>query len=221
MRRPTTFRLRRSAHVWVLACCYALFALSATVCAVAAMSPGAGEGGGVLAIFARAGREALGGGLPGMAASFIQVLLLMWLRTTTIYQYRHGGSMCDSMGALWRAGGVPRFYSGLGPALLSAPIARFADTSANAFVLSALESWSAPVSVKTAAASCMAGVARVLFLPIDTWKAALQVHGGTHGLQVLRGRLAREGPLALYEGSGAAVVAAAAAHLPWSASSLS
>ena len=41
-------------------------------------------------ILAKAGRRALGGGLSGAAAGVAQVLLLMWLRTTMNYRYRHG-----------------------------------------------------------------------------------------------------------------------------------
>ena len=38
--------------------------------------------------FKKAGKSALGGGLPGAAAMGIQVLSLMWLRTTVNYQVR-------------------------------------------------------------------------------------------------------------------------------------
>lgn len=40
-------------------------------------------------ILKRAGKRSLGGGLPGAAAMGVQVLSLMWLRTTVNYQYRY------------------------------------------------------------------------------------------------------------------------------------
>ena len=40
-------------------------------------------------ILRRAGKRALGGGIPGAAAMGVQVVSLMWLRTTVNYQYRY------------------------------------------------------------------------------------------------------------------------------------
>lgn len=48
----------------------------------------------------------------------IQVLSLMWMRTTVNYQYANGGSMKEAFKALYSQGGVPRFYKGLLPALI-------------------------------------------------------------------------------------------------------
>ena len=44
------------------------------------------------AIFQKAGKKALGGGLSGAIAGVVQVMTLMWLRTTMNYQYRYGTS---------------------------------------------------------------------------------------------------------------------------------
>ena len=41
-------------------------------------------------IMAKAGKKALGGGISGLIAGVIQVITLMWLRTTMNYQYRYG-----------------------------------------------------------------------------------------------------------------------------------
>ena len=41
-----------------------------------------------MALIAEAAKRALGGGIPGAVAMVLQVLLLMWLRTTMNYQYR-------------------------------------------------------------------------------------------------------------------------------------
>lgn len=48
----------------------------------------------------------------------LQVLSLMWLRTTVNYQYRTGLSTRTALRALYADGGVARFYQGVGPALL-------------------------------------------------------------------------------------------------------
>jgi hypothetical protein len=69
-------------------------------------------------ILHNAGQKAVGGGLPGMAAMTVQVISLMWLRTTVNYQYRYGMSTTVALSTLWKEGGVRRFYQGLGPALL-------------------------------------------------------------------------------------------------------
>lgn len=47
------------------------------------------------AIFAKAGSRAFGGGVSGAAAAVVQVLSLMWLRTTMNFQV--GGTKCVSM----------------------------------------------------------------------------------------------------------------------------
>lgn len=57
-----------------------------------------------------AGKKALSGGIPGMAAMAVQVLSLMWLRTTVNYQYRYGTSMGVALSTLYKEGGIPRFY---------------------------------------------------------------------------------------------------------------
>lgn len=44
-------------------------------------------------IVQKAATKAIGGGLSGALAGFVQVLTLMWLRTTMNYQYRYGTGM--------------------------------------------------------------------------------------------------------------------------------
>lgn len=56
------------------------------------------------------------------------------------YQYRFGTSTRQATVTLYRAGGYRRYYSGLGPALIQAPVARFGDTAANVGALALLES---------------------------------------------------------------------------------
>ena len=49
----------------------------------------------------KAAGAAMRGGIPGAIAMLLQVVLLMWLRTTINYQYRHGGTIEDSFNALY------------------------------------------------------------------------------------------------------------------------
>lgn len=71
----------------------------------------------------------------------IQVVSLMWLRTTMNYQYRYGTSTREAMRALYKDGGVLRFYRGLAPALFQGPLSRFGDTASNAGCLSLLNQY--------------------------------------------------------------------------------
>ncbi|KAH8050919.1 mitochondrial carrier protein [Aureococcus anophagefferens] len=89
-------------------------------------------------------KKAVGGGIPGAVAMVLQVVLLMWLRTTVNYQMRHGGSLIAVMRLLYAEGGVARFYSGMSMALLQGPLSRFGDTAANAGMLALLEGSKCP-----------------------------------------------------------------------------
>ena len=53
----------------------------------------------------KACRAALGGGAPGAAAMVLQVLLLMWLRTTINVQLATGSGFFATMRHLYREGG--------------------------------------------------------------------------------------------------------------------
>jgi hypothetical protein len=64
-------------------------------------------------IFETAKKKALGGGKAGASAAVVQVLALMWLRTSMNYQYRYGGSLQEALEKLWKQGGVARLYQGL------------------------------------------------------------------------------------------------------------
>ena len=59
-------------------------------------------------------QKALRGGLAGSSAMVLQVTSLMWLRTTMNYQYRYGTSLFETIGKLYKEGGVRRFYRGIG-----------------------------------------------------------------------------------------------------------
>ena len=76
-------------------------------------------------------KKAIGGGVPGAIAGAVQVLCLMWLRTVINYQYRYGSTFVQALSHLYGSGGIPRLYSGLGFALIQAPLSRFVSTAAN------------------------------------------------------------------------------------------
>ena len=172
----------------------------------------------LIASLKKARDDALAGGIPGMAAMSIQVVSLMWLRTTVNYQYRYGTSTMTAFKTLYRDGGIPRFYRGVGPALLQGPLSRFGDTAANAGMLSLLDSFDStrnmPIGIKTIAASLSAATFRIFLMPIDTVKTTLQVEGND-GWKVLRSKLNAKGIPALYHGSLAASAATFAGHYPW------
>ena len=140
------------------------------------------------AILTKASKKALGGGKAGAAAAVVQVCSLMWMRTAMNYQYRYGGDLGSSLKTLWAEGGIPRLYQGLPFALIQGPLTRFGDTAANVGILSLLDSLTAtsglPLPFKTAAGSAAAGAFRILLMPIDTSKTAMQVEGAD-GLQRL------------------------------------
>ena len=163
--------------------------------------------------------EALEGGLSGAAAMVVQVITLLWLRTTMNYQYKHGGSFTSALSSLYREGGVRRLYAGLLPALIQGPLSRFGDTAANDGVRAALKAleatstWSSTyVSV---ICSLVAGAFRVMLMPLVVVKTSMQVQGAGAGLASVRGRISRRGMCALWEGLIATFGAHFAGHLPW------
>lgn len=169
-------------------------------------------------IFAKAGKKALGGGTAGASASVVQVLSLMWLRTTMNYQYRYGGSLQNALSSLWSEGGIPRFYQGLPFALVQGPLTRFGDTAANVGIIVLLESLpetkDLPLPVKTACGSITAGLWRIFLMPVDSSKTACQVEG-VDGLKRLWESVRESGPAPLYRGAVAQAAATTAGHFPW------
>jgi len=170
------------------------------------------------AIFSKASKRALGGGKAGASAAAIQVLSLMWLRTSMNRQYRYGGDLISSLKELWNEGGIPRLYQGLPFALIQGPLTRFGDTAANVGILALLESLpetqSLPLAVKTGLGSITAGLWRIILMPIDSSKTAMQVEG-EDGMKQLISLVQEEGPGPLYNGALAQAAATAAGHFPW------
>jgi len=161
----------------------------------------------------RASKKALTGGLAGMGAQAINVLALMWMRTIMNYQYRYGGNLTDVVKKLYAEGGIPRFYRGLAPGLVQAPVSRFGDTAANDGALAALEFTTIPTAVKTMAASASAAGFRIFLMPIDAWKTTKQVEG-KEGLKLLIEKVKKH-PTALWQGAVGAMTATWVGHYPW------
>jgi len=164
--------------------------------------------------FREACKKALGGGIPGAIAMVLQVVLLMWLRTVINVQMSTGGTFFGTIDALYKEGGIPRFYQGMWVALLQAPLSRFGDTAANAGVLSATNNWKWPIWLKTAMASLAAALWRIVIMPVDTCKTLLQVHGSAAS-GVMMDRMAADGIMTLYAGASAATLATFMGHYPW------
>jgi hypothetical protein len=162
--------------------------------------------------------RALGGGVSGAAAMFINVGSLMWLRTTVNYQYRYGTTTTEAFKKLYKDGGIPRFYKGVGPALIQGPLSRFGDTAANVGVLALLDSYDTTRNLspflKTGLASVTAASWRIFLMPVDTLKTTMQVEG-SDGIKKLKTKLNTVGPRALYHGGLAAASATAVGHYPW------
>ncbi|CAB9513999.1 Mitochondrial carrier protein [Seminavis robusta] len=171
-------------------------------------------------IVQKASKRALGGGKAGASAAVVQVCSLMWLRTSMNYQYRYGGNLGSSLKTLWDEGGVGRLYQGLPFALVQGPMTRFGDTAANVGVLALLESYPGtqdlPLPLKTACGSIAAGAWRIVLMPVDTSKTAMQVEGA-QGLQDLWNEVlvVRKNPGPLYRGAFASAAATAVGHFPW------
>mmetsp|Transcript_67607 Transcript_67607/g.152991 ORF Transcript_67607/g.152991 Transcript_67607/m.152991 type:complete len:334 (+) Transcript_67607:111-1112(+) len=159
-------------------------------------------------------KKAVGGGIPGAIAMVLQVLLLMWLRTTVNVQMKTGETMLATMSRLYGEGGIPRFYQGMWAALLQGPLSRFGDTAANAGMLAFLSDTQVPVAVKTVLASAAASLFRIGITPIDTVKTLLQVEGGG-AFKVLSARLSSDGVFTLWAGATGTVAATFVGHYPW------
>jgi len=168
-------------------------------------------------VIQKAKDRAFRGGLAGAGAMVLQVCSLMWMRTIMNYQYRNGTSFKESTRALFKQGGIPRFYAGLLPALAQGPLSRFGDTAANVGMLTLLnnmdETKDLPVGVKTLGASFAAASFRIVIMPIDTVKTIMQVEG-KKGMPILMKKV-RVSPTALWHGALGASAATFAGHYPW------
>lgn len=159
-------------------------------------------------------QKAIRAGLNGYKAMTIQVFSLMWLRTVMNYQYKNGGTFKEVVLKLYKEGGIPRFYSGIIPALIQGPLCRFGDTFSNAIILNILKNYNLPIFIKTGLASTTAGVIRIILSPVDIVKTMKQVEGQT-AMTKLKSRIKEKGWISLYDGALANGVLALIGHYPW------
>lgn len=157
-------------------------------------------------------------GISGLGAMTIQVSSLMWLRTTINYQYKYGDTTLVAMKKLYKQGGVLRFYKGILPSLIQAPLSRFGDTACNTginmYLNSREDTKKLPLSIKTLGASLTSGLWRIFLMPIDTTKSFMQVNGSS-GLKNLKTKIKINGPRVLYNGSLGVYATAISGHFPW------
>jgi hypothetical protein len=153
-------------------------------------------------------------GLAGYGAMTFQVSSLMWLRTTMNYQFKNGGGTLDTLKKLYLEGGVPRFYRGVGFALINAPISRFGDTAANMTAMTYLEGSDLNKAQKTFIGSIGAGFWRLTIIPVDSFKSHMQVHG-REGMKILKDKIKTNGYKSLYNGSAASFSGTVIGHFPW------
>jgi hypothetical protein len=170
-------------------------------------------------VLKKAGKDALGGGIPGAAAMAVSVSSLMWLRTIINHQYKHGHALMPTLRLLHAQGGWKRFYAGYPAAIVQAPLSRFCDTAANAGMMSLLdtlpETRDVPLPLKTAGASLSAAFMRTALMPIDTVKTMMQVEGSKQGWVALKDKWRAHGAGIFFHGAAGTSVAVVAGHYPW------
>ncbi|CAL6338176.1 unnamed protein product [Bathycoccus prasinos] len=161
-------------------------------------------------------RHTIVSGTSGAFAGILQVVLLMWLRTTMNVQYAKGGNFFSTLSKLYRIGGVSRLYRGISFALVQNPAARFGDTAANTGGLFLLSSHFPETSIfqKTLITTFFSSVWRMLLTPIELAKTVLQVHG-KDGFKVLRERISISGLFSLWSGAFAVIIANWIGSYPW------
>ena len=157
-------------------------------------------------------KKSIKNGFSGGSAMVFQVSSLMWLRTTMNYQFKNGGGTFDTLKLLYKDGGIPRFYRGYLFALMNGPISRFGDTAMNDFAQRYFENQN--MFLRTAIGSLGATTWRILIMPNDACKSHLQIHG-KEGLNILKGKIRKQGVPVLWNGAGASISANFIGHYPW------
>lgn len=153
-------------------------------------------------------------GIAGYGAMTFQVGSLMWLRTTMNYQFKNGGGTFQTLKKLYAEGGIPRFYRGVGFALINAPLSRFGDTAMNMTAMTYLEDTNLNKAQKTFIGSIGAGFWRLSIIPVDSFKSHMQVHG-KEGITILKNKIKQNGYRSLYNGSFASFSGTVVGHFPW------
>lgn len=166
-------------------------------------------------VYEKAKRAAFAGGMYGAIAGGFQVLSLMWLRTVINYQYRYGCSMQEAFQALFKQGGIQRFYKGVTYAIIQNPLSKFGSVAANE-ASRVLIDQTIPLSpVYTSALGTLLSVIwRVLIVPLETCKTVLQVDG-SKGFEKLLTKIKQGNLFVLYQGTSATIASTFLSHYPW------
>jgi len=153
-------------------------------------------------ILASAASHAAKACLSGLIGGALQVILFMWMETTSAYQCCNGGGFRNALKALWKEGGIPRFYNGVTMAIVQVPLLRCGDVTSNELIIRLLNVyWIAlPTPLKTCVAASVACLWRFALGPIDTIKVTYQVSGRDAGYQLWQ-RIRKEGICILWAGS--------------------
>jgi hypothetical protein len=166
-------------------------------------------------VLAHAVHEGVNGGLAGL----VQVLTMMWLRTTVNYQYRYGVNLHVALVELYRQGGVARFYKGLPYAMVQGPLCKFGAVASNEGAKRLVHSHFhnlTHISSRIFLASCLGSFMnvmwRIFLMPLDTVKTILQVDG-LGGFDALVRRVLVERDFSvLFRGSKATILATFIGH---------
>ena len=166
-------------------------------------------------------------GFAGAIAGGVQVISLMWLRTTVNYQYRYGVPLLVAIRDLYLQEGFARFYQGLPFALIQGPLARFGSIAANeaSIMLAYYYSYTSLNEqdddtllqgsfLSTALGSVLVGLWRLFLMPIDTCKTVLQVDG-VKGFHLLVNRVCHGDIHLLYAGAIATMLSTIVGYYPW------
>lgn len=161
---------------------------------------------------------ALKGGLFGAAAGTIQVVVLMWMRTIINYQYRYGVSLQEAAEALYKEGGIRRFYQGIGYAIIQNPLSKFGAIAANEGALQIISQLTGIENASPLLVSLLgSGLSvawRLFLMPLETCKTIMQVDGN-QGVANLWKHLLHGNFGVLYEGSAVTMLATVISHYPW------
>lgn len=163
-------------------------------------------------------RHALDEGASGGLAGLVQVLTMMWLRTTVNYQYRYGVGLHVALVELYKQGGIPRFYKGLPYAMVQGPLCKFGAVASNEGAkklvhnVSYLRQHSASILLASFIGSIFNVLWRIFLMPLDTVKTILQVDG-LSGFDALVKRVVEEKEFkVLFRGSKATILATFIGH---------
>ena len=163
-------------------------------------------------------RHALDEGVGGGLAGLVQVLTMMWLRTTVNYQYRYGVSLQVALLELYKQGGIPRFYKGLPFAMVQGPLCKFGAVASNEGAkklvhdIKFLGRHPSRILIASLIGSIFNVLWRLVIMPLDTVKTILQVDG-LSGFDAIKRRVIEDRDMKiLFRGSKATILATFIGH---------